>query len=77
MISSEQLVYARATVHCALKFKLKLVSLSYCTSVGAEEAVGVEGLEVPSTWESVASEEELVLVCGEELELLVVPFTQF
>lgn len=53
------------------------VCLSYCTSVGAEEAVGVEGLEVPSTCESVASEEELALVCGAELELLVVPFAQF
>ena len=51
--------------------------MSYSTSVGAEEAVGVEGLEVPSTCESVASEEELVLVCGAELELLVVPFAQF
>lgn len=45
--------------------------------MGAEEAVGVEGLEVPSTCESVASEEELALVCGAELELLVVPFAQF
>ena len=62
MISSEKLVYSCAAIHCALNDVLEGVRLGESTSVGAEEAVGVEGLEVPSTWESVASVEELLLV---------------